>query len=170
MTTIEKIKALLGEPRFNWTDPTPWILLEQELGVSFPADFRELTDAYGPVLISEKLYLDHPGHPTRNLGKEIKESIEFWLEEDLADFLPSKAGSGPGQLLPIATGATAEQVFLQVPYGPSALWAVGVQEMDSGEFLLYEMPFSEWLLGFLKGKDVMAGSSAPTHAFYEQLN
>jgi hypothetical protein len=169
MATLEEIKALLGEPRFNWSDPTPWVLLEQELGVFFPADFRDITDAYGPVVINKKLYLDHPGHPIRNLGEEIKESIEFWLEEDLSEFLPSRAGSRPGELLPIATGATAEHVFLQVPYRPSAPWAVGVQEMDSGEFVLYEMTFSDWLLAYLKGEDVMAGSSAPVHPSYEPM-
>lgn len=169
MATLEEIKVLLGEPRFNWSDPSPWVLLEQELGVSFPADFRNITDAYGPIVINEKLHLDHPGHPIKNLGEEIKESIEFWLEEDLAEFLPSRAGTRPGELLPIATGATAEYIFLQVPNGPSAPWAVGVQEMDSGEFVLYEMTFSDWLLAYLKGEDVMAGSSAPVHPFYEPL-
>lgn len=66
MATLEEIKALLGEPRFQWSDPEPWNLLEQELGVSFPADFRAISDAYGPVLINDRLRLDHPGHPFRN--------------------------------------------------------------------------------------------------------
>ncbi|SCK07240.1 MULTISPECIES: hypothetical protein [unclassified Streptomyces] len=60
MATLEEIKALLGEPRFHWSDPEPWNLLEQELGITFPADFRAITDAYGPVLINDKLRLDHP--------------------------------------------------------------------------------------------------------------
>ncbi|GAA2222463.1 hypothetical protein GCM10010232_03580 [Streptomyces amakusaensis] len=172
MATLEEIKALLGEPRFHWSDPAPWIQLEQELGVSFPADFREITDAYGPVLISEKLYLDHPGHRFRNLGESIKESLESWLdmeEEVLAEFLPSKAGSHPGELLPIARGTTAEEILLRVPHEPSAPWAVVVQEMDSGEYELYEMTFSDWLLAYLKGEDVMAGCAPPARLFYESL-
>ncbi|MFF2365386.1 SMI1/KNR4 family protein [Streptomyces sp. NPDC058122] len=170
MATLEEIKALLGEPGFHWSDAAPWTRLEQELGVALPADFRALTDAYGPVLISGGLYLHHPGHPAGNLGAEIKESMEFWLEEDSAEFLPSRAGSRPGELLPVATGTTAETVFLRIPYEPSAPWAVGVQEMDSGEFVLYEMTFSDWLLAYLKGDDVMAGSSVPDRPFHEPLN
>ncbi|MET8957713.1 SMI1/KNR4 family protein [Streptomyces sp. NPDC004533] len=169
MATLEEIKELLGEPCFNCSDPAPWVRLEQELGISFPEDFRAIVDAYGPVVINKGLYLYHPGHPIRNLGEEIKESIEFWLEEDSAEFLPRGAGSRPGELLPIATGTTAETIFLQVPYEPSAPWAVGVQEMDSGEFVLYEMTFSDWLLAYLKGDDVMAGASVPDHPFYEPL-
>lgn len=169
MATLGEIKALLGEPRFQWSDPEPWNLLEQELGVSFPADFRAITDAYGPVLINDRLRLDHPGHPFRNLGKSIKEEIQFWHEDEETEFLPSRAGTGPGELLPIATGATAECVFLRVPPEPSAPWAVGVQEMDSGEFELYEMTFSDWLLAYLQGEDVMVGASTSAHPFYEPL-
>ncbi|MFJ4768027.1 SMI1/KNR4 family protein [Streptomyces uncialis] len=169
MATLEEITALLGEPRFLWSDPEPWNLLEQELGVTFPADFRAISDAYGPVLINDRLRLDHPGHPSRNLGKSIKEEIEYWLEEEETEILPGKAGTRPGELLPIATGATAEYIFLRVPPGPSAPWAVGIQELDSFEFELYEMTFSDWLLAYLKGEDVMVGASATAHPFYEAL-
>ncbi|MFJ7966615.1 hypothetical protein [Streptomyces sp. NPDC096324] len=84
MATLEEIKALLGDPGFHWSDAAPWTRLEQELGVSFPADFRALTDACGPVLISGGPY--------------------------------------------------------------------------------------DWLLAYLKGDDVMAGSSVPDRPFYEPLN
>ncbi|MEU8894209.1 SMI1/KNR4 family protein [Streptomyces sp. NPDC048442] len=170
MATLEEIKELLGEPCFNWCVPAPWVQLERELGIFFPDDFRAIADAYGPVVINKGLYLYHPGHPIRNLGDEIKESIKFWLEEDSAEFLPRGAGSRPGELLPIAAGTTAETIFLQVPCESSAPWAVGVQEMDSGEFVLYEMTFSDWLLAYLKGDDVMAGASVPDRSFYEPLS
>ncbi|MEV5012892.1 hypothetical protein [Streptomyces sp. NPDC055692] len=81
MATLEEIKELLGEPGFNWSDPAPWVRLEQELGVSFPDDFRAIADAYGPALIKKGFYLYHPGHPIRNLGEEIKESIESGLKK-----------------------------------------------------------------------------------------
>ncbi|MFD5813441.1 hypothetical protein [Streptomyces sp. NPDC127038] len=76
----------------------------------------------------------------------IRESMEFWLKED-----------------------AAETVFLRIPYEPSAPWAVGVQEMDSGEFVLHEMTFGDWLLAYLRGEGVMAGASAPERPFYESL-
>jgi hypothetical protein len=42
--------------------------------------------------------------------------------------------------------------------------------MDSGEFVLYEMAFSDWLLAYLRGEDVMAGASTPDRPFYEPLS
>lgn len=142
---------------------------EEESGVSFPADFREITDAYGPVLTGGKLYLDHPGHPIRNPGEEIRESTAFWREEDSAELLPAGAGSAPGELLPVAAGTTAETVFLQIPVDQAAPWTVAVRELDSGEFVLYEMTFAGRLPAFLRGEDVMAGSSFPDHPFCESL-
>jgi hypothetical protein len=171
MATLEEIRELLGEPRFNWSDPAPWDRLEQELGVSFPADFRDITDAYGPVMINKQLYLDHPGHPIRNLGEEVRDSIEFWAEEDQAEILPIPAGTRPGELLPVATAMTGESVFLRVPSGPSEPWTVGVQEMDSFSFVLHDMTFSDWLLAYLQGEDVTVHSRnfAPDRPFYEPL-
>ncbi|MFH8842386.1 SMI1/KNR4 family protein [Streptomyces sp. NPDC017868] len=155
MATLSEIRALLGEPRFNWSDPAPWTGLERELGVEFPADFREIVDAYGSVSINGQLYLKHPaGHLLHELGKDIRLDLEFWREEDMAGFLPSRAGAGPGELLPVATATTGEMVFLRVPDAPSSPWRVLVQEMDSPSWTLYEMTFGAWLLAYLKGRDV----------------
>ncbi|WP_225802228.1 SMI1/KNR4 family protein [Streptomyces sp. NK15101] len=155
MADLSKIKALLGEPRFNWPDPAPWTELEQELGVAFPADLREITDAYGSVSVNGQLYLKHPAtHLLHDLGSFVREEIEFWREEDMAEFLPSRAGAGPGELLPVATATTGETVFLGVPGESSSRWRVLVQEMDSPSWTFYEMTFGEWLLAYLKGRDV----------------
>ena len=172
VATFSEIQDFLGEPRFNWSDPVPWIELEQELGVEFPADFREIVDAYGSISINGQLYLKHPaGHLPHSLGKDIRLDLEFWREEDMAEFLPSPAGAGPGELMPVATARTGEMVFLRVPDEPSAPWRVLVQEMDSPAWTLYEMTFSEWLLAYLRGRDVTLCSrnSAPDRPFYEFL-
>ncbi|MFF4079409.1 SMI1/KNR4 family protein [Streptomyces sp. NPDC001777] len=153
--TLPEITALLGEPRFNWTDPAPWTELERELGVTFPEDFREIVDAYGSVQVNNQLYLTHPaGHLLHSLGKDIRDDLELWRDEDMVEFLPGPAGSGPGELIPVASATTGEAVFLRVPDGPTAPWRVVVQEFDSPAWTLYEMTFGEWLLAYLKGRDV----------------
>ncbi|MEV7185397.1 hypothetical protein [Kitasatospora sp. NPDC093102] len=30
--------------------------------------------------INKQLYLEHPGHPIRNLGEKIRESLELWRD------------------------------------------------------------------------------------------
>jgi hypothetical protein len=173
VATISEIKALLGEPRFNWSDPAPWLELERELGIEFPADFREIVDAYGSIEINGQLYLEHPaGHLLHSLGGTIREDLEFWREEDMAEFLPSPVGADPGELMPVASAMTGEWVFLRIPDEPSSPWRVVVQEFDSPAWTLYEMTFGEWLLAYLKGRDVTLCSRnfAPDRPFYTFLS
>ncbi|MFI8288328.1 SMI1/KNR4 family protein [Streptomyces sp. NPDC085614] len=172
MTTLREITALLGEPRFNWTDPAPWLKLEQELGIGFPADFREIVDAYGSVEINDQLYLMHPaGHLLHSLGKFVSDDLDLWRDEDMVEFLPSPVGANPGELMPVATATTGEAVFLRVPEDPASPWRVVVQEFDSPAWTLYEMTFGEWLLAYLKGRDVTLCSRnrAPDGPFYAFL-
>ncbi|HEY9369368.1 SMI1/KNR4 family protein [Streptomyces sp.] len=172
MAALSEIRALLGEPRFNWSDPAPWIELERELGIEFPADFREIVDAYGSIQINAQLYLKHPaGHLLHDLGTMIRGDVELWREEDMAEFLPSPVGPNAGELMPVATATTGEAVFLRIPDDPSSPWRVVVQEMDSPAWTLYEMTFSDWLLAYLKGRDVTLCSRnfAPDGPSYEFL-
>lgn len=173
MAVLLEIRALLGEPRFNWSDPTPWAALEQELGIEFPADFREIVNAYGSIKINGQLYLDHPAdHLLHNLGSAIKENLQLWRDVDMAEFLPSPVGGDPGELMPVATAKTGEAIFLRIPDAPSSPWRVVVQEFDSPAWTRYEMTFGEWLLAYLKGRDVTLCSRnfAPDGPFYEPLS
>ncbi|MFD7286773.1 SMI1/KNR4 family protein [Streptomyces sp. NPDC057539] len=172
MATLSEIRTLLGEPRFNWVDPAPWIELERELGIEFPADFREIVNAYGSIEINGQLYLKHPAsHLLHDLGRTIKEGLELWRDEDMAEFLPGPVGGDPGELVPVATATTGEAIFLRVPDDASSPWRVVVQEFDSPAWTLYEMTFGEWLLAYLKGRDVTLCSRnfAPDGPFFEFL-
>ncbi|MFJ5645105.1 SMI1/KNR4 family protein [Streptomyces sp. NPDC093223] len=164
---------MLGEPGFNWTDSAPWIELEREFGIEFPADFREIVNAYGSVQINNQLYLEHPaGHLMHNLGESIRGDLELWREEDMVEYLPSPAGANPGELMPVVTAMTGESVFLRVPDGPSSPWRVVVAELDSPAWTLHEMTFGEWLLAYLRGEDVTVCSRnfAPDRPFFEPLS
>ncbi|WP_327353894.1 SMI1/KNR4 family protein [Streptomyces sp. NBC_01304] len=172
VATFSEIQALLGAPQFNSSDPEPWLALQQELGVEFPVEFREIVDAYGSIEINGQLYLKHPaGHLLHDLGTMIRGDLELWSEEDMAEFLPSPVGANPGELMPVATATTGEAVFLRVPESPASPWRVVVQEMDSPAWTLYAMTFSEWLLAYLEGRDVTLCSRdrAPDGTFWEFL-
>ncbi|BAU87350.1 hypothetical protein SLA_6483 [Streptomyces laurentii] len=154
-TGLPEIVELLGEPRFNWSDPVPWTELEREFGVGLPADFRAIVDAYGSVLVNGQLYLIHPaGHLLHSLGDTIRRDLELWRDEDMVEYLPSAVGSAPGELMPVATATTGEAVFLRVPDDAASPWRVVVQEFDSPAWTLYELTFGEWLLAYLRGRDV----------------
>lgn len=173
VATLPEITALMGEPRFNWSDPAPWAELKREFGIELPADFREIVDAYGSIEVNKQLYLQHPaGHLLHSLGECIRKDFELWREEDMAEFLPGPVGANPGELIPVASATTGEAVFLRVPDDSSLPWRVVVQEFDSPAWTLYEMTFSDWLLDYLKGRDVTLCSRnfAPDGPFYTFLS
>lgn len=135
----------------NWSDAAPWVEMEREFGMEFPAEFREIVNAYGSIQINGQLYLEHPaGHLLHSLGETIRGDLEMWREEDMSALLRSPAGANPGELLPVASATTGERVFLRVPDGPLSPWRVLVQELDSPAWTLHEMTFSEWLLAYLR--------------------
>ncbi|MGX9884493.1 SMI1/KNR4 family protein [Streptomyces sp. NPDC002276] len=173
MAMFVEIQALLGEPGFNWTDPAPWIETEREFGIEFPADFREIVDAYGSVQINNQLYLKHPAdHLLHNLRESIRGDLDLFREADMMEYLPSPAGANPGELMPVALATTGEWVFLRVPDSSSGPWRVLVQELDSPAWVLHEMTFGEWLLAYLRGEDVTVCSRnfAPGRPFFEPLS
>ncbi|WP_308406221.1 SMI1/KNR4 family protein [Streptomyces sp. AC602_WCS936] len=123
-------------------------------------------------MINGQLYLKHPaGHLLHSLKENIRDDLEFWREEDMAEFLPSEVGGRPGELIPALPATTGEMVFLRVPGEPSSPWRVLVHEFDSPAWALHEMTFSDWLLAYLGGEDVTVCSRnlAPDGPFYEPL-
>ncbi|MDT9695275.1 SMI1/KNR4 family protein [Streptomyces sp. P17] len=118
------------------------------------------------------MYLTHPASRLlHSLGDNIRGDLELWRDEDMVEFLPSPVGSNPGELIPVASATTGETVFLRIPDDPSSPWRVVVQESGSPARTLKEMRFSDWLLDYLKGRDVTLCSHnfAPDGPFYEFL-
>ncbi|WP_228389685.1 SMI1/KNR4 family protein [Streptomyces smaragdinus] len=134
--------------------------------MTFPGDFRELSDAYGAITINEHLYLLHPsGNSEGSLGEKIEGDIALWKDLDEED-LPT-VGTAPGELLPISGAITGESVFLHVPVSSSERWRVGVYQSDCAEYVEYDMTFTDWLLAYLRGEDVtVCRDMRPALPFY----
>lgn len=171
MSTFENLKNLLGEPRFLWSDPAPWTELENELGVHFPADFREFSDAYGPVLINNQVDIGHPAVELGNLGRAIRRTIEAWSTAP-EDEVPYPVGSAPGELLPWGGSSSGEAIFFHVPETEHEEWAIGVYEHDEGTYHEYAMTFNEWMLSYLRGEDMTVWSRnfAPEGPFFAPIS
>jgi hypothetical protein len=170
MTSLEDIKALLGEPRFAWSDPEPWSQLEGELGIVFPEDFREFCDAYGPVLINNQVAISHPGVERGKLGDWIRGDIEAWADAPENESSYS-VGTGPGEIFAWGSAASGETMFLRVPKDMSENWETVVYQSDDGIFEEHPMSFSDWMLSYLRGEDVTVCSRnfAPDGPFYEPI-
>ncbi|MEU0739733.1 SMI1/KNR4 family protein [Streptomyces sp. NPDC006134] len=169
-TYVMRVLAVLGEPPRRYQAGSAWHELEHELGVSLPADYKEIVDGYAPVQINGHLNLLHPATDRWNLIEDIRRTSEAWSQIDWDDVEPEGDprvalevpellfGVADG-LIPIASTDRGESIFY-APRGRSGLGVLFV-ENGEGEFFEYPMGFAEWLWRWLAGEEVTGpGGSA----------
>ncbi|WP_326656725.1 SMI1/KNR4 family protein [Streptomyces sp. NBC_00385] len=164
------VVEMLGEPTWRYRDPAAWQELENELGVSLPMDFKEITDAYAPVMINNHLYLSHPATERWNLAERIRRTSHSWSQiewdegEPEGDPRVSLNNSdllfgSPDGLIPICSTDRGESIF----YAPQGALGQGSLfiENGEGEFFEYSVSFAKWLYLWLTGEEVTGpGGSA----------
>ncbi|MFI2205979.1 SMI1/KNR4 family protein [Streptomyces sp. NPDC020192] len=167
---LRRVLEMLGEPTWRHRDPEAWLGLESELGVSLPADYKEIVDAYAPVQLNGHLSLHHPATERWNLGEWIRSTSEAWSEIEFEEGEPEgdpRASLGvrelvfgtPDGLIPIAGTDRGETVFY-APRGARGRASLFV-ENGEGEFFEYSMGFAEWMWRWLVGEEVTGpGGSA----------
>ncbi|WP_354405877.1 SMI1/KNR4 family protein [Streptomyces sp. PvP037] len=153
----------LGEPPMRYRNVLAWSRLERGLGVSLPAEYKEIVDGYAPVEINGHLHLMHPATRRWNLAEKIRSTSEAWSQvewdEDEPEGDPRESlgvselsfGDADG-LIPIASTNRGETIF----YAPKGGQGAGTLfvENGEGEFSEYSMGFAEWLWRWLKGEEV----------------
>jgi hypothetical protein len=154
---------MLGEPLGRYRDPAAWVDVEADLGITLPADYKEIVDGYAPIQINHHLYLNHPATERWNLGEEIRSDSEAWsqVEWDWAepDGDPRTSlgteelvfGTADG-LIPIASTDRGETIFY-APRGALGRGSLFI-ENGEGEFFEYSIGFAEWLYRWLVGEEV----------------
>lgn len=169
-TDLEHVFSLLGEPPRRYEDAAAWRALERGLGVSLPAQFKEIVDGYAPVQINGHLDLMHPATERWNLGEWISSTAEAWAAIDwdeagvegdprIALNVPQLHFGSPDGLIPLADTDRGETIFFAPRGGHGA--GVLFVENGEGEFFEYAMDFAEWLRRWLAGEEVTGpGGSA----------
>jgi hypothetical protein len=167
---LGRVLDMLGEPSWRYRDPAAWRNLENDLGVSLPADYKEIVDAYAPVYVNGHLYLSHPATERWNLGERIRSTSEAWSQIDWDEGEPEGDprvslgvpdlvfGTREG-LIPIAGTDRGEEIFY-APLGGQGSGSLFIENGES-EFFEYSFSFAEWLYLWLVGEEVTGpGGSA----------
>ncbi|MFG2648978.1 SMI1/KNR4 family protein [Streptomyces sp. NPDC048436] len=79
---LGRVHGMLGASPKRYEGAAAWHTLEDDLGVSLPADFKELVDDYAPIQINGHLWLHHPATEPWNLGEWIRSTSEDWSQID----------------------------------------------------------------------------------------
>lgn len=165
---------MVGPPENRHTDPDAWQCLEAELGLSLPADYKRIIDAYAPIQVNAHLYLHHPATEWWNLGEWIRDTNRAFSDVDWDalglddDEDPRKLfglaeltfGTAQG-LWPLASTDRGEDIFL-LPGRAGQEDRLIIADGD-GWWSEYRMTFAEWLYRYLIGEDMTGPNSS---AFY----
>ncbi|MEV6161917.1 SMI1/KNR4 family protein [Streptomyces sp. NPDC052052] len=152
---------LLGPPSHS-ADPGVWDAVESELGVCFPADYRQFIESYAPVRLNGHLHFTHPAHAVWDLKKWASVTLEAYQGLDWVDLTPPEFKSddprfgGPDGLVPLVESDRGECVFFQA--GETSRMYVYVGSDD--DFYRYDMTFSEWLYRYLRGEEMTGPNSS----------
>ncbi|WP_239486689.1 hypothetical protein [Streptomyces durocortorensis] len=84
---LQAVYAMLGPGEERHADPAAWLSLEEELGRTFPGDYKQIVDAYAPVQINGHLTLSHPASSWWNLGEEIRSASEVWADSNWQSYI-----------------------------------------------------------------------------------
>ncbi|MDX3593783.1 hypothetical protein PV749_21945 [Streptomyces sp. ID03-2B] len=58
---LQAVFTMLGPGEERYAAPAAWLSLEEELGRTFPGDYKQIVDAYAPVQINGHLTLRQAG-------------------------------------------------------------------------------------------------------------
>jgi hypothetical protein len=89
---LQAVFAMLGPGEERYADPAAWLSLEEELGRTFPGDYKQIVDAYAPVQINGHLTLSHPASSWWNLCEEIRSASEVWADSKWESYITGPDG------------------------------------------------------------------------------
>ncbi|MGW1117414.1 Lsr2 family DNA-binding protein [Streptomyces tanashiensis] len=172
MTSIDRLISLCPPPP---TAPaTDWLAVEQSLGMPLPADYKQISDTYGPGTFCGFLHLYHPhAHtPWTSLTGPMPSTIRAQLQtghEQGAPPLPAD----PQDLFPMAVTDNGEHLFwVTRPAGSPDEWTLAANQARSFQWYTYDGNLARFLTAVLSGQEtvpVFPGSLLDHGAFFTPL-
>lgn len=150
---MDRIRQILGEPRFRADGDEPWLAFERSVGTRLPPGFETFVLAYGPGLINTTLYIRHPtlGNPT--LITSTLEQIEAYASYSPSSDLTCRVGTSPGELIPFAHMMNGIDLFFTIGGRGELDWPVCAYDPVDDDVTDFSWGFTEWLVRYLENDD-----------------
>lgn len=147
----------LAPPPDGRPEPVDWAAAESTLGVSFPADYRSLVDAWGAGCFDDYLWVFAPGHPNPNLDLPGQTERELAALEELradGEDVPFDTRVAAGGLLAwgITDNGDVGWWHLRDPSAPDT-WTVAINESRSPEWETFDGTVVEFLVALLDRRE-----------------
>ncbi len=139
-----------------------WKIIETDVGVSLPEDYRAIMELYGSGCFNDLFWLFNPvsQSETLNLMNQVNgltlgqypHMLEYEeAKSSFPDACPFPSFPKPGGLFPLGGDTNGGHAFWATRDHPSE-WALILYPHGFHEFEIYEMPLIDFLVLWLSGK------------------
>jgi SUKH superfamily protein len=150
---IEQLLAVLTPPR-NLFENTgaPWPIIEEEVGLRLPDDYKSFIMTYGSGRISRFLWVLNPFSANRNINlmSQVEKRLQSLrtLNRDFGERCPYSLFPVKGGLLPCAITDNGDVVYW-ITDGQPSYWRIVVNEARGPRYELFEDGLVSFLVRLL---------------------
>ncbi|MFF4393979.1 hypothetical protein ACFY0G_45950 [Streptomyces sp. NPDC001552] len=155
MSSLDELRALLGESAHWQSSPDDWTEVEQHVGSALPSDFKAFLNAYGTGVISGELVVFHPRGTSPLLERMRKTHGVFAERRDRAlgrgdtEHIPYPFHPEPGGLISWGYDYSGDEHFF-LPCDPDPdRWKIVTMAHGEG-CETFDGPFSGFTLAFVR--------------------
>ncbi|WP_328726346.1 Lsr2 family DNA-binding protein [Streptomyces sp. NBC_00259] len=152
MTDLASLTRLCPPPSPTMT--IRWDLVEAELGMALPRDYKELAERYGPGRFYDYLSVFHPHGVTEfvHLTGPVPSRVRAHLRKDY-DEGTFPVPCDPDQLFAIGSTDNGEYIFwITTPADDPDGWRIAVNEARGPRWFTYDGNLTAFLVSVLSGQ------------------
>lgn len=145
-----ELEQLVNPPRQPLGGRVDWSVVEQNLRMRLPDDYKHLIESYGAGCFDDFLWLLHPtaSNPYLNLGRQIQVRREALSEGQRPGEKP-----GPDEVVPWAFTDNGDVCYWKISgISDPDEWTVIVNESRGPEWDEFGGSTTEWLVAVLSGR------------------
>lgn len=159
VSSLEALQALVPPPTAALSAPD-WAVIEPQLGIRLPDDYKRLVEIYGPGSFDGFLWVLQPLGPNEHLDllrqREIR-LVALREAQEHGEAVPFPVHEGQDPLLPWAITDNGDVCFwLMDPLDDPNSWAVAVNEARGDAWHRFEGSASDFLAAVLSGSSRVA--------------
>jgi hypothetical protein len=152
--SVKELCAILSFPDSPVENDGAWQKIEDELGISFPDDYKQFIDIFGTAYIGNFIYVLNPFAENRNFNFSEQHIMILEAFREIGSFFGGEKFPYPlypdkGGLLPWGFSINGDHLFWFAQGEPQE-WTIAVDESRGASFETYNDSMSSFLVKLLK--------------------